>query len=202
MWNKLASEESIKKVIAGLEAAGITVTLVDTKEEALEAVKKLIPDGSEVMPASSTTVKDIGFMDYLQGGEHKYVNLAVQAMSEPDEAKRNLMRRKIESADYAIGSVNAITEDGKLVAVDGSGSRVGAYAFAAGHVVLVAGTNKIVTDVEQAFKRVKEYVFDLENERMQGAYGFGTTFGKWLIIEREIVKGRINLILVKEVLGF
>jgi hypothetical protein len=113
-----------------------------------------------------------------------------------------LRRKSLTDADYFLASINAITEDGRLIAVDATGSRVGAFPFAAKKIILVAGEQKIVTDLEAGMKRIKEYVFPLENERMKKSYGMGSTFGKWVIIEREFIPQRITLILVKEKLGF
>jgi hypothetical protein len=112
------------------------------------------------------------------------------------------MRRKSVTADYFISSVNAVTEDGVLLAVDATGSRVGAMPFAAKKLVLVIGAQKITKNLEEAIKRIKEYVLPKENKRAMEAYGMGTIFGKWVIIEKETSPSRIKVILVEESLGF
>jgi len=112
------------------------------------------------------------------------------------------LRRKSVTAEYFLGSVGAVAETGELIAVDQSGSRVGAYPFAAKEVMLVVGYQKITPNLEQAMRRIREYVYYLEDERARKAYGVGTTFGKWVIIEREIRKDRITILLVREPLGF
>ena len=112
------------------------------------------------------------------------------------------MRRKSVTAQYFLASVNAITENGELVAVDGSGSRVGAYPFGAEKIILVSGINKIVPTLNDAFERIKNVVLPLESERAMKRYGRPARFGKWVIIERENIKDRITLILVNDELGF
>ena len=88
------------------------------------------------------------------------------------------------------------------MACDASGSRGTAYPFAAKNLILVAGVQKITTTLDEAMKRVREYVYPLEDERAKKAYGMSSTTGKWVIIEREIIPNRTTLILVKEKLGF
>lgn len=201
-WTTPASEEVLADTIKNLNGHNFAVTLVNTKEEALAKIKEILPETAQVSTASSTTLNEIGFSDYLQSGSHQYDNLSAKTWAEEDNDKRNNLRRQSLTADYVLGSVNAITEDGKLVAVDNTGSRVSAYAFAAKNLILVASTNKIVKNVDEAMTRIKEYIFPLEDARMQQAYGIGSGYGKWMIMENEVNPERIKLILVKEKLGF
>jgi hypothetical protein len=117
--------------------------------------------------------------------------------------KQIQMMKEAQLADYFLGSVNAIAETGELVAADASGSRVGAYPFAAQNVLLVAGVNKIVPTLNDAIMRIREYVLPLESERVKKEMGMpGSMIGKMLIFEREMFEGRTSLILVKERLGY
>ena len=202
-YSKIPSNETIEKTISALKNHGIDTILVDTKEQALEEISKIISEGSKVMNGSSTTLIEIGFSDLLKSGNHKWKNLHEDILKEPDYGKQSDLRRKaLTETDYFLSSVNAITQDGKLVAVDFSGSRVGALPFAAKNVLIVAGANKIVPNLEGAFDRIKKYVINLENERAMKVYGMKSGFGKWVIIEKELNPNRIKLILVKEALGF
>ncbi|MEK7522158.1 MAG: lactate utilization protein [Patescibacteria group bacterium] len=202
-YSKIPSNETIEKTISALKNHGIDTILVDTKEQALEEISKNISEESKVMNGSSTTLIEIGFSDLLKSGNHKWKNLHEDILKEPDYGKQSDLRRKaLTETDYFLSSVNAITQDGKLVAVDFSGSRVGALPFAAKNVLIVAGANKIVPNLEGAFDRIKKYVINLENERAMKVYGMKSGFGKWVIIEKELNPNRIKLILVKEALGF
>jgi hypothetical protein len=201
-WTQIPSDTTLTKTAEAIKARGITVITVPDKAAALANVRALIPKGAEVNNGSSTTLIEMGFVDYLKSGTHGWKNLHEEILKEKDSAKQGILRRKATSAEYFLGSVNAISSNGELVACDASGSRVTAYPFAAEHVVLVAGAQKITKDLEAAMRRVREYVFPLENERAQKAYGVGSAFGKWVIIERESVPNRITLILVREKLGF
>jgi hypothetical protein len=101
-----------------------------------------------------------------------------------------------------LGSVNAVTETGMLVAASGSGRQLGPYASGAGRVILVVGTQKIVSDLHEALRRVDDYVFPLEDARAQAAYGVHTAVNQILILNREVKPGRITVVLVDEALGF
>ena len=85
-----------------------------------------------------------------------------------------------------LGSVHAVTETGSLVAASMSGSQLGPYATGAGRVILVVGTQKIVSDLEEGLRRIDEYAFPLEDARAQAAYGVHSGVNKVLIINREI----------------
>lgn len=202
-YSKVPNIETIEKTIYELKNHGIDTILVDNKKQALEKILENVPTGSKIMSGSSTTLIQIGFSEMLKSENHKWINLHKEILKETDKVKRsNLRRSSITNADYFLCSVNAITQDGKLVAVDASGSRVGALPFAAKNVLIIAGANKIVTDIEGAFDRIKNYVINLENERALKVYGVKSSLNKWIIIEKESVLNRIKLILVKEPLGF
>src|SRR5947199_9806095 len=81
------------------------------------------------------------------------------------------------------------------------GSQLGPYVSGARRVILVVGTQKIVSDVEEGLRRINEYAFPLEDGRAQAAYGIHSAVNKVLIINREIVAERITVVLVDEALG-
>lgn len=201
-YETLPPEEIIAKTAEAIKQRNIEVVIVNNKKEALEKIKELIPESATVMNGSSTTLQEIGFVDYLMSGQHPWKNLHEPILKEQDRQKRSVLMRQAVLADYFLGSVNAVAETGELVSADASGSRVGAYPFAAGKVILVSGTNKIVPTLQDAIKRVREYVYPLENERSKKAYGMGSFVGKIIIVEKEMFPQRITLILVKEKLGF
>jgi hypothetical protein len=99
-----------------------------------------------------------------------------------------------------LGSAHAVTEAGEIIVGSGSGSQLGAYAYAAGHVILVVGHQKIVRDVEEGLRRLREYSLPREYARMQGLGRPGSALGKTLILHQEH-SGRTQVILVPETLG-
>jgi hypothetical protein len=100
-----------------------------------------------------------------------------------------------------LGSVNAITESGIMLAASATASQIGPYANTAGKLILVVGSQKIVPDLETAFRRIREYVQPWEEAQVRKAANMSTFVGKILIVEREWVNGRTTVILVREPIG-
>jgi hypothetical protein len=98
--------------------------------------------------------------------------------------------------------VNAIAATGELVSCDATGSRVGAWPFAAKHLVLVARVNKIVPSLADALQRIRDYAYPLEDARSKKVYGAPSQIGKCVILSNERQQGRITLILVNDMLGY
>lgn len=201
-WNTLPTEEILQQTVEQLSQRGFNPQVVANKEAALAKLKELLPAGAEVAHGSSTTLIEIGFIDYLNNAEHGWDDYSAKVRAEDDDELRSALRRKAVTSDYFLASANAITQDGQIVAADLTGSRVSAFPFAADKLILVIGTNKITSNLDAAMQRVRDHVFPLENARAQKAYGMGSAFGKWVIMEREINPQRVTVILVKEALGF
>ncbi|WP_338729397.1 lactate utilization protein [Haladaptatus sp. DJG-WS-42] len=196
------SEAELDAAVENLEARGFNVVVVDSAEEANEELIGQIPAGASVMDGHSTTLEEIGFMDYLNEGDHDWENLHAEVVAIEDDEARFDARREAQTADYFLGSVNAIAKSGELVAADASGSRIGAYPFAAKNLLLVAGTNKIVEDLSAALDRLEDVAYPLEDARAQDAYGVGSVIAKQLIYRHETTEGRTTLVLVRDDLGF
>ncbi len=198
----MPSQGTIDATVAAMKARGFSIIVIDTKAEAVKTLKEVIPAGVELMTGSSTSLYQVGFMEYYLSGKTPWKCLGPIVFNEKDMAKQLELRRKSDAADFFIASVNAIAETGELVACDRSGSRVSAYPFAAGKVVLIAGVQKICKNLAEAMQRVREYVLPLEDERARKAYGRGSAIGKWVIVENEFIPGRITVVLCKEPVGF
>jgi len=143
-WSRIPAEQVIALSAAAIGARGIMFLRVKDGLDALARIRELIPAGSEVMNGSSTTLIEIGYSDLLKSEQHNWINVYKKVTSENDPVKRAEIRRKSVTSEYFISVVNAIAMTGELVSCDASGSRVGAWPFAARHLVLVAGVNKIV----------------------------------------------------------
>lgn len=185
-----------------LKTRGINPEFVDKREDALKRLKELIPSGAEVMTAGSTTLGDIGFVDLLKSGKHPWKNLKDELLAEKDPVRQMELRRKSILAEYFLGSVHAVAETGEVVTASASGSQIPAYAYSSNNIIWVVGTQKIVPTLEDAFKRVREYCLPLEDARMKREGFGGSTIGKLLMFEREIMPRKLKLIFVNEKLGF
>ncbi len=201
-WNRMPDRSVIERTMEAMRARNFHPVLVESRGEALSRLREMIPAGAEVMTGSSTTLAEIGFIALLMEGQHPWRGWKDRILSEKDPAKQADLRRASTTADYFLGSVQAITESGQALGVDATGSRQGGYVFGARHVIWVAGVNKLVTDLVLAFRRLHEYVVPLEDARMKKSGAPGTSVGKVVVYEREAVPDRISTILVRENLGF
>jgi acyl-CoA hydrolase len=206
-WATLASDDQITRTAAALEANGMRAIVVDTGDEARHQVFTLLPVGAEVMSMTSRTLETIGVAEEINepsdmAGSGRYDAIRPRLMQMDRDTQASEIRRVVTSPDYAIGSVHAITEHGEVFVASFSGSQLAAYASGAGAVIWVVGSQKIVPDHDAAFKRIDEYSFPREDERMREAYGMGSGVNKVLIVNREFMPDRITVILVKQELGF
>ena len=198
-FDRLASEDSVRRTVAALEARSFVVKRARDRAEARAIVLDLIPAGSEVSHGVSMTLQDIGVVDALDG-EYDYLGPRLRRMDRATQADQ--IRRLMTTPKVMLGSVHAVTEDGTLLAGSSSGTQLAAYAAGAGQVILVVGTQKIVPDLAEGLRRIEEYSLPLEDARAREAYGMPGMLNKLLIIRGELFPGRITVVLVDEVLGF
>lgn len=200
-WNTIADTATIEKTVQALKDHNIDVFVVENSQEAKRKALELIPKGAEVMTMTSQTLEETELAKELnESGKYDATKPKLFQMSREKDSK--LMQRIGAASEYAIGSVHAITEDGKVLVASNSGSQLPGYAYGSTHVIWIAGTQKIVKNFDEGIKRIYDYVLPLESERAKKAYGVpGSFVSKLLIFNRE-VPGRITMILVKESLGF
>lgn len=130
-----------------------------------------------------------------------------------DEEKR-MVHYETFNCDYYLMSSNAITQDGKLVNIDGNGNRIAALIYGPANVIIIAGMNKITADEDSAIKRIRNYTAPLNSLRLS-KYTPCTRTGSCeeclsddciccqvLVTRKSSHKKRIKVILVGEELGF
>ena len=200
-FGTLADDARVARTEAALEANGIRVLRASNAAEAKRIVLDLIPDGSQVHSGASQSLDVSGIIDEIEGSS-RYDALRPHIWSLDRETQADEIRRLSAAPDVMLGSVHAVTESGALLAASMSGSQLGPYASGAGRVILVVGTQKIVSDLEEGLRRINDYSFPLEDARAQAAYGIRSAVNKVLIINREIVPERFTVVLVDEALGF
>lgn len=201
-WNILAEQSSIENTVQALKRNGITAVVVETAEKAKAYVASLLPKQAEVMTMTSVTLDSAGISEMIN--ESATFNAVKPRLFSMDrETQGNEMNKLGAAPEYAVGSVHAVTEDGNVIIASNTGSQLPAYAYGSPHVIWVVGTQKIVKNVDEAMKRINEYVLPLESERAKKAYGVeGSNVSKVLIISKEVNPERITIVFVKEVLGF
>jgi hypothetical protein len=132
---------------------------------------------------------------------NQYAALRLRYLKMDRQTQATEIRKLISGPDFMLGSINAVTEDGMLVTASATGSQLGPYAGAAGKVIFVVGSQKIVPDLETALRRIRDYVLPWEDAQVRQVLPAGSFVGKILIVEREWVPGRMTVILVRKPIG-
>ena len=195
-----AAQARLERTARALEANGFGVLIARDGAEARELVLGLLPEGGEVHQGASQTLDELGITrEVAESGRYDAIRPRLWAM---DRATQGREMRKLGAApDLMLGSVQAVTEDGALVVASKTGSQLGPYAFGAGKVVWVVGAQKVVADLDEAFRRVERYSLPLEHERSRAAYGVESAVNKLLVIRGEVQPGRATVVLVREPVG-
>ena len=198
---ELADSGSVEKTIAALKQNGFDAFLVENAAEAKQKIIELIPQGAEVMTMTSATLDAEGIAKEInESGKFESVRKKLNSMDRKTQGPE--MQKLGAAPDWVIGSVHAVTEDGKVLVASATGSQLPAYAYGSQHVVWVVGTQKIVENLDEGFKRVYEYTLPLEDARARKVYGVGSSVSKILVVNKESAPGRITIIFVEEKLGF
>jgi L-lactate utilization protein LutC len=199
-FERPADRTHLERTAAALIARGFNARVADSREHARELVLEAIPERSEVHLALSETLREIGITEEIdESGRYDSLRARLSALDRETQGRE--MRKLGAAPDYIVGSAHAITDDGQIVVGSGSGSQLGAYAYAGGNVILVVGHQKLVSDLDEGLRRVREYSLPREYLRMQGAGYPGSLLAKTLIIHQE-PSARTSVILVPETLGF
>ena len=128
-------------------------------------------------------------------------------------AEMHERRRRALLVDLFITGTNAVTETGKLVNLDMIGNRVAGLTFGPGNVIVLAGRNKVVPDIEDAMLRIKNYAAPTNSMRLdkktpcakssvcEECRSIDRICNTWTITEKSFPKGRIKVVLINEDLG-
>lgn len=152
-----------ERVVEALTKNRFHALFVPTREEACQAVLQMVPEGATLGIGGSMTIGQIGIFPLLKGKGVKMLNPFGRDAT--PESRRQIMR-EIFLSDVFLSSVNAITEAGQLFFIDASGNRVAATIYGPDKVILVTGVNKIVRDLDEAYRRVREYVAPTNSKRL------------------------------------
>jgi len=162
-------EQRARTVIKNLQGRNINAQYVSSRQEALTAVLEMIPPGVTVARGDSISFDQIGVIPELLKRNQNAIIDPFQWDADGSyliEAKeRQQMYREAFFADIFLTGTNAVTLDGKLVNIDGLGNRVSAMIFGPKKVIVVAGVNKIVKDVDEALQRIHEFAAPMNAKR-------------------------------------
>ena len=200
-FSRMASDKELEATASALVSNGIDSLLVDSGAAARDAVRTMLPIGTEVFNNTSRTLEAIGVAEDIErSGLYQPLRPRLYQMDREMQARE--MRQLGAAPDYVVGSVHAVTENGSLLIASASGSQLGPLVSGAGHVILVIGGQKLVSDIATGLRRISEYCYPLEDRRAREAYGVPSGVNNVLIINRVVTPNRLHAILVGEPLGF
>jgi len=159
---KSRSDNRLSRTKRALERNDFKVFIASTRNDVVKMVLALIPADAKVGVGGSVTIRELGLMEALTERGNRVVHHWL-----PDMAVKDWLpfMREAHNSDVFLCSSNAVTEDGKLVNVDSSGNRVGSMIFGPDKVIVVAGRNKIVRNMDKGLKRLKEVAGPLNAKR-------------------------------------
>jgi len=206
-FNRLRAEI----VVENLKKKYMDGHFVETKEEAIDLLLSLIPAGAKLGRGDSVTLNQLGVFEALiNRGENEFINPVrtdKQGYNPPREERRAMQRQTLLSDIYLAGT-NAITMEGTIVNTDGSGNRVAAMCFGPKKVILIAGCNKIVANVDAALARIRDFAgpVNMWRHKLKHSHDDGLGWGvlRYTAIidgNQPVEQGKITVILVNEDLG-
>lgn len=203
-YNELVSSDVISLAKENLIKNGFLVEVVNSGAEALEKIKSMIPAGASVMNGSSTTLNQIGFVDYLKVGNHGWDNIHANILAETDQEKQAKLRRESVLSDFYLGSAHAISQTGEILIASATGSQLPHLVYTSQNIILVVSTKKIAKDLNDAMNRIQEYVVPMEDDRMKSVGYGGTVYSKLLVLKSEpaMMGRKVTILFVEEDLGF
>lgn len=197
---KPASEESIQRAASALREHNFSVEVFDTLAQARAYVISVLPKDQSILTASSETVRTSGLdEDINRSGKFNAVRPQLEKLDR--NTQRAEMRKLSASPDVIVGSVHAVTEDGRMVAASASGSQLAPYASSAGKAIFMVGSQKVVPDIDAAMRRVQYYSYPKEDIRAREKYGRPTALLKVLTLSGDW-PGRSTVVIVREPAGY
>lgn len=161
----IRSERLASTLIKRLQARHYDAYFCHDTKELLERVKAIIPEGSSITWGGSDTIRATGVTAMLKNGSY---NVLDRDMAK-DDAEKQEIYRKAFGCDFYLASVNAMSEDGVMVNIDGNGNRVAAITWGPKHVILIIGLNKVCQDVDSAIKRARSVAAPINMARFSFA---------------------------------
>ena len=209
-YTKQARKANAEGIIKKLSLRNMEGFYAETKEDIIDLLKTLMKPGESVAWGGSMTLDETGVMEYLTSNDFKVLDRKAPKNNEETRA----MKAAMINANHFFMSTNAITQDGILVNIDGYANRVSFLCYGPDQVIVIAGMNKVVPDVETGILRVRNIAAPPNTIRLHcdtpcaklghcaDCLSEDCICSQVVITRRSSVKGRIKVILVGEDFGF
>ena len=171
-------DEIIKETIENLEKNNMPTFFVENKREALVKVIELAEENSVVGFGGSVTIQELNVLQELKDKKGCKILNWIDTASKEEVQK---LKRENFKSDVFLSSTNAITQDGLLVNVDGTGNRTAAITFGPKKVIIIAGKNKIVKNQEEAIERIRNIAAPMNAKRLNKKTPCVETGNAWIV---------------------
>lgn len=214
MENNLSKEMSYENtantIIKYLNKRQIEGYYCKDRKSAIKKVLELIPKGSSISYGGSMSIIESGLMDAIKAEDY---NLIIKELAKNVEEERKIYS-EICSSDFFLMSTNAITLDGELINIDGRGNRVAFLCYGPQNVIIFAGMNKVVANIEEGFNRARNIAAPPNAVRLnrktpcaitgkcENCFSPDCMCSQFVITRRSGIPNRIKVILIGEELGY
>ena len=207
---EIAKQNLANTIIKNMEKKNLEAYYCATSAEAVKKALSLMPEGASITWGGSESIKECGLMDAIQAANYELIDRTDAKTPEEDR----IMYSRQVMADFFLMSSNAITIDGELVNIDGRANRVSLLCWGPQNVIVIAGMNKITSDVESAIQRVRDAAAPPNTVRLNkntpcaqtgrcgNCYSPDCICSQIVITRRSSTPKRIKVILVGEELGY
>lgn len=210
-YSQFVKDKKIERTIENFKKHNMDAYCVKDKISLINKISDILEDGNTVSVGGSMTLFETGVIDFLRSGKYNFLDRYEEGLTPKDI--KNIFRKSF-SADAYIVSSNAITEEGELYNVDGTGNRVAAMIYGPDKVIVVVSYNKIVKNIDEAIKRSREISAPANAKRLARKtpcteVGYcmdckspDRICNDYVVIKRQGVKERIYILILEEDFGY
>lgn len=160
---KLMYEKRGEILVKNLQNRHFEAYYCKTADEALQKTLELIPEGASVGWGGVMSAEQIGLMNAVRNGNYRVLDRETCK----DQEERDRIARECFFADVFLTGANAMSLDGQMVSIDGTGNRVAAIVYGPKNVIVVAGMNKVMDTLDEAVRRARTVAAPLNQQRFQ-----------------------------------
>lgn len=203
------TQKRIERTLAALRKNQFEAEYIETPEALLARLSELMPqEGCSCSVGGSTTLAETGVLQYLKSGNFTYYDRYAPGVD------TNEIFAQALGCDFYFTSANAITENGELYNVDSRGNRLAALIWGPKNVIVVAGYNKLVTDLDAARDRVRKVAAPANAVRLKRKTPCAATghcqdcsspqriCSQYLVTGWQTMPGRIRVIIMGDEYGY
>ena len=197
-------------LVKNLKSRHFDAYYCENKEDALAKALDLIPEGASVAWGGALSADQIGLTEAVRSGSYHVID---RSAGKTPEEQKEIIRNWLFSDVFLTGA-NALSLDGQMVSIDGTGNRVAAICYGPGTVLVVAGMNKVEDTLDGAIRRARTVAAPMNKQRFQNqtpceitgvcadCKSEGCICNQIVITRHCRPVGRIKFIIVGEDLGF